>query len=479
MSKGVPYRRGYLLFGPPGTGKTSFVQAISGALRLNLCYLNLSSGDITDDMLNRLLSEAPERSIILLEDVDAMFQDRSSMRTTRLSFSGFLNALDGVRSQEGQILFMTTNHKERLDPALLRPGRADVHVKLNLASEQQIKELFERFFPDEKEKSQSFANELPVFKISMAKLQGHLLKYRESGDQCIARAQELVSEDKDLATKDMTIDEWLHRLNLLHLKPNFDKHKIRRVMDLTHIPDQGLFQGELGVEDKLKVRRLWNMMIGEQETKDSFKYLSNHGIRAIGQIFLKEESLVNELVNSVPEDMLTGFHLRDIFDSTLKLPEIKTKIYDTVLFNKRFPRTLEISRDPPAPKVEDEDGPDHEGVQGSARKGKKSKIDFDLVKFFTDLNATDCINKLQKQDLNDSELFFKLDIGVIESTLDLKPQGKKMKIMAKIKELREKFEKEGSIEYIDQGLLEGIDAPKLSFVKSTTLRETGQKKGSL
>ena len=58
------------------------------------------------------------------------------MRTSRLSFSGFLNALDGVRSQEGQILFMTTNHKERLDPALLRPGRADVHVKLNLASEK-------------------------------------------------------------------------------------------------------------------------------------------------------------------------------------------------------------------------------------------------------------------------------------------------------------------------------------------------------
>lgn len=135
LSKGVPYRRGYLLFGPPGTGKTSFVQAIAGALKLNLCYLNLSSGEVDDDSLNRLLSEAPERSIILLEDVDAMFTDRTTMQTSKLSFSGFLNALDGVRSQEGQILFMTTNHKERLDPALLRPGRADVHVKLNHASD--------------------------------------------------------------------------------------------------------------------------------------------------------------------------------------------------------------------------------------------------------------------------------------------------------------------------------------------------------
>lgn len=81
LSKGIPYRRGYLLFGPPGTGKTSFVQAIAGALKLNLCYLNLSSDEIDDDSLNRLLSEAPDRSIILLEDVDAMFKDRTSMQT--------------------------------------------------------------------------------------------------------------------------------------------------------------------------------------------------------------------------------------------------------------------------------------------------------------------------------------------------------------------------------------------------------------
>lgn len=109
---------------------------MAGALKLNLCYLNLSSSDMDDDALNRLLSEAPERSIILLEDVDAMFVQRDQVQKQKLSFSGFLNALDGVRSQEGQVLFMTTNHKERLDPALLRPGRADVHVRLDLASEK-------------------------------------------------------------------------------------------------------------------------------------------------------------------------------------------------------------------------------------------------------------------------------------------------------------------------------------------------------
>lgn len=76
-----------------------------------------------------------------------------------MTFSGLLNALDGVRSQEGRILMMTTNHKEKLDPALLRPGRTDIHVELTHASEKQMKGLFKKFFPKESdEKAQEFAN---------------------------------------------------------------------------------------------------------------------------------------------------------------------------------------------------------------------------------------------------------------------------------------------------------------------------------
>jgi mitochondrial chaperone BCS1 len=78
-SKGVPYRRGYLLYGPPGTGKTSFTQAVAAALNLNICYLNLSGGRMDDDGLNVLLNNAPLRSIILLEDIDAIFVERTSV----------------------------------------------------------------------------------------------------------------------------------------------------------------------------------------------------------------------------------------------------------------------------------------------------------------------------------------------------------------------------------------------------------------
>jgi len=104
LDHGVPYRRGYLFYGPPGTGKTSFTQAVAGALNLSICYMNLSGNELDDDMLNRALNDAPPNSIILMEDIDAIFVERESVNREKgewdrgVSFSGLLNALDGVRS---------------------------------------------------------------------------------------------------------------------------------------------------------------------------------------------------------------------------------------------------------------------------------------------------------------------------------------------------------------------------------------------
>lgn len=73
---GIPYRRGYLLYGPPGSGKTSFIQALAGSLNYNICLLNLAERGLTDDKLNHLLGLVPERSFVLLEDVDSAFSRR-------------------------------------------------------------------------------------------------------------------------------------------------------------------------------------------------------------------------------------------------------------------------------------------------------------------------------------------------------------------------------------------------------------------
>ncbi|TFK42421.1 BCS1 N terminal-domain-containing protein [Crucibulum laeve] len=148
--RGIPYRRGYLLYGPPGSGKTSFIQALAGSLSYDICLLNLSERGLGDDKLNHLLSNAPERSFVLIEDVDAAFNKRVQTSEdgyqSSVTFSGFLNALDGVASGEERIIFMTTNHVERLDPALIRPGRVDMAELIDDATPLQARELFARFY---------------------------------------------------------------------------------------------------------------------------------------------------------------------------------------------------------------------------------------------------------------------------------------------------------------------------------------------
>ncbi|XP_013884286.1 mitochondrial chaperone BCS1, partial [Austrofundulus limnaeus] len=79
--RGIPYRRGYLLYGPPGCGKSSFITALAGDLGYSICLLSLSDRSLSDDRLNHLLSVAPQQSIVLLEDVDAAFVSRELLPT--------------------------------------------------------------------------------------------------------------------------------------------------------------------------------------------------------------------------------------------------------------------------------------------------------------------------------------------------------------------------------------------------------------
>lgn len=76
MNIGVPYRRGYLFYGPPGTGKTSFVLAIAAQLKYSICCLDLTNDEIDDNLLNKCLNNVPEKSLVLLEDIDAIFSYR-------------------------------------------------------------------------------------------------------------------------------------------------------------------------------------------------------------------------------------------------------------------------------------------------------------------------------------------------------------------------------------------------------------------
>jgi mitochondrial chaperone BCS1 len=175
---GIPWRRGYLLYGPPGNGKSSLITALAGELKRSVCVLNLSSPVLNDETLTNLLSDAPEGSLILLEDIDAIFAGRKREGETKLSFNGVLNALDGVGAQQGRMVFMTTNHLEKLDPALVRPGRCDVHLYVGNAMQDQIKRMLERFYPSI-ENAAELAARIPDQTLSMARVQEFLVRHRD------------------------------------------------------------------------------------------------------------------------------------------------------------------------------------------------------------------------------------------------------------------------------------------------------------
>ncbi|CAI0381098.1 unnamed protein product [Linum tenue] len=146
---GKAWKRGYLLYGPPGTGKSSLVAAMANYLKFDIYDLELASVQ-GNGGLRSLLTGTANRSIVVIEDIDcsAQLQDRgdagydhgsqnqSILYTLQVTLSGLLTFIDGLWSSCGdeRIIVFTTNHKDRLDPALLRPGRMDMHIHMSYCS---------------------------------------------------------------------------------------------------------------------------------------------------------------------------------------------------------------------------------------------------------------------------------------------------------------------------------------------------------
>ncbi|KAH9930264.1 P-loop containing nucleoside triphosphate hydrolase protein [Fomitopsis serialis] len=273
--RGIPFRRGYLLHGVPGSGKTSLIHSLAGELGLDIYVISLSAKGMSDNMLATLMGNIPSRCILLLEDLDAAFtrgvsrddsstgaptsststssststaktKDESNDGST-LTLSGLLNSLDGVAAAEGRLLFATTNHIERLDPALSRPGRMDVWVNFKHASKWQAEGIFKCFFPakpssngnsptsaasakpdDEAPSAEGlavpkrkkaaytapllseeeisdlakrFADAMPEDELSVAALQGYLLKNKTRPRECVDEAVAWVAQERETRAK--------------------------------------------------------------------------------------------------------------------------------------------------------------------------------------------------------------------------------------------------------------------------------------
>jgi len=219
VENGIPYQIGILLYGPPGTGKTSLIKTIAGYFDKNVCVSSIY-GLLSGESFYRGL---PDNSIIVIEDIDTansvlkrkkekndIEKEKEKNRKTPkyddmkdgklpaaedkpelpkqqenniedillesyLSFglSGLLNALDGIVTMHGRILFMTTNHPEKLDNAIIRPGRIDLKLEIGYVNEEIFEQFIKKFYPNNLNEFRNY--KLKINNLTCAKLQEHVL----------------------------------------------------------------------------------------------------------------------------------------------------------------------------------------------------------------------------------------------------------------------------------------------------------------
>ncbi|CAM0905598.1 unnamed protein product [Alopecurus aequalis] len=165
---GRAWKRGYLLFGPPGTGKSTMIAAMANYLNYDVYDIELTTLHTNYD-LRKLFIETKSKSIIVIEDIDCSLDlsgnrattlpttqdddvddvtsDRKRRKGTMLTLSGLLNFIDGLWSAHSgeRIIVFTTNHLDKLDPALIRRGRMDKHIEMSYCRFEAFRTLAKNY----------------------------------------------------------------------------------------------------------------------------------------------------------------------------------------------------------------------------------------------------------------------------------------------------------------------------------------------
>lgn len=155
----IPHKKGILLYGAPGNGKSSFAKALAMDLNIPIMIFDLSN--MTNDDFSDAWSSVKNATpcMVLFEDIDAIFDGRKNTvhEEGGLSFDCLLNSMDGVEAADGILIVATTNNIEKIDPALgkpngdnisTRPGRIDRALELVCPSEEGRYKIARRILVD-------------------------------------------------------------------------------------------------------------------------------------------------------------------------------------------------------------------------------------------------------------------------------------------------------------------------------------------
>jgi chaperone BCS1 len=193
---GIPYKKTYLLTGAPGMGKSSLIKALCTKYNYSLSFLAVSK-NFDNTSLVYAIRDLNENSILLLEDIDCLFDKRNvSQENSSLTFSNLINILDGVLYKHGIIIFMTTNHPEKLDNALMRIGRIDMIINIDYPKKEMIQkaynDILKNISEDTKITFNTFYDYINNKRIPMCAIVNFLFRYKNDWEKHI---DELVNTD--------------------------------------------------------------------------------------------------------------------------------------------------------------------------------------------------------------------------------------------------------------------------------------------
>jgi chaperone BCS1 len=183
-AKGLIWKRGLIFSGPPGNGKTSTALAVANELKLDVHCLNLSNCESDTQLLGLISDIQVKPAMLLVEDIDCSVNGRDQIND-KVNFNTVLNVFDGAFSKDGIVVAFTTNHIEKLDPALIRAGRIDMNIEFSNPTAKNFSDMINTMF-DRKEDWSEHLTKYDCSK-SAVELQNILLQ-AQTPEDAIAKA---------------------------------------------------------------------------------------------------------------------------------------------------------------------------------------------------------------------------------------------------------------------------------------------------